>query len=263
MARPSRPRVIDSSDEDDSFPDLAVLRQKTTARGTSKNEDLNAEESQAKPTPSVRRRKLGLIADNALLRAWTPSAQIEAELEEREKKNPRRPRIQLRSRESKPAQLTPTCTKEEQEGYVSAQEEVTITEDVSLADDVFQSAGSDASEFEDSLDDFIVDDDDDISYHEDASEFRPIPARPPPKPRFRLKEKSLSRAASEDKESKSEDITIRLPSETKPVVRETRPPPEQGTLKKTTGNGKDLADSLSRLKLWVFQQLISKQSSGN
>lgn len=207
MARPSRPRIIDSSDEeDDSFPDLAELvRQKKelASRGPAKSpvdsKELSKAGKPANAPASVRRRRLGQISDNAsLLGAWAPAGAnggatrgntlFTAE-EDEEENTPRRLRVQLRTRKSKPIGSNQPSASENQHSYISDQEEVTITEDVSIVGDAFGTPSSELSAFEDSLDDFIIDDDEDS-----AAEF--IPSRPPPKPRFRLKGKMLDTEAA-------------------------------------------------------------------
>ncbi|KAK1757214.1 SprT-like family-domain-containing protein [Echria macrotheca] len=242
MARSSRPIVLDSSDEEDlSFPDLATVLQRKEAparNATSRTSATPAPpkiEKSAKPPASVRRRKLGPISDNTLLRGWAPDAtrvggDVQFCAEEKERK-PRQPRVQLRSRTSKPTKTTPTpAQQDDQDEYVSAQEEVTITEDVSMVGDVSDS--SEGSEFENSLDDFIVDDDDSVVEY--------FPSRPPPKPRLRHppRTEALSGGNTTGKGRSQPKVPVG-PNQT------------NGTASKGSNNlaEKDLTDTFSRLKI--------------
>ncbi|KAK0649512.1 SprT-like family-domain-containing protein [Cercophora newfieldiana] len=260
----ARLRVVDSSDEsDDSFPDLATLARqpkKLPPRGTSRGQQLSAKHEESDNTgkepvnapATVRRRKLGPITDNTLLRQWTPDLLEDetkdgagASAESGEKKSRvRRPRVALRSRTSLSAPIAPS--EDQTEGYGSKQEDVTIIEEVSLAEDMFDTAESDASAFEDDLDDFIVDDDED----ESVVEVRP---NPPKKPSLRLKSgkpsqtKAGTTTTGENADRISNEETNGAPRPES--TRRSRDKQTNGVKTSKKRTEKDLADTFSRLKL--------------
>lgn len=175
MARPSRPRIVDSSDDsDDSLPDLAALAKKKKLATQKKNvskaafEENGVDENPTKAPATVRRRKLGPISDKGLLGGWKPTGaldEMDAPISRaKEESKSRKPRVELRARKPSPAQVSPPPEDEKEEdgpsGYLSAKEEVTFVEEASTLDCGFETAQSSASDFEDSLGDFIVDDSD-------------------------------------------------------------------------------------------------------
>jgi len=177
MARPSRPRIVDSSDEsDNSLPDLVALAAKKKKPATQRKpapkaipEENGVEGKSTKAPATVRRRKLGPISDRGLLGGWKPDGtldEVDAPISRAsEETKPRKPRVELRARKPAPAQATPPPEDEKEEadgpsGYLSAREEATITEEITILDCGFETAQSSASDFEDSLGDFIVDDSD-------------------------------------------------------------------------------------------------------
>jgi len=265
----ARLRVIDSSDEDDdSFPDLETLLQqpqKPTLRGASKIQERTAsrdkgenvgkeqeEESAKEPAKApatVRRRKLGQISDNSLLRGWTAQStkddpDIGSGIEKR-KPRTRRPRVSLMSRTTVSTPVA--ASKGQAGGYGSEQEDVTITEEISLAEDVFESAESEGSTFEDDLDDFIVDDDD-----EDESVEEIWPSNAPKKPGLRLKDRKPSQpkagttAASNGRDRGGE--VMRSSSRTESTSRNQEEPVNKAKVPRGAAE-KDLADIFSALKL--------------
>ncbi|KAK3321666.1 SprT-like family-domain-containing protein [Apodospora peruviana] len=171
-----------NDDYDDEFPDVAVLvRQKKGQAGDEVAKRRMPKASQPAKTEkaakapaaaSVRRRKLGQISDNALLRAWTPDGSTTAEREEvpcrdkHDSEQSRRLRVDLRTRKTRTAAVVaqPSAIQldTEQDDNSEEQEQVTITEEVSVADDddddVFESCESEISDFEAGEED---DDDDD------------------------------------------------------------------------------------------------------
>ncbi|KAL2163387.1 hypothetical protein VTH06DRAFT_5444 [Thermothelomyces fergusii] len=167
MTRLSRQRIIwsDDDDDDDEFPDLDALvsrRKYQLPEGsdlTTQNENPRSSsktELAEKTTSAIRRRKLGPITDNLLLKAWTPES-AEAGEEHHgagQRKGSTRPKgagVELRTRSTRSAAspLPPPSPRDEDEEYVSAQEEVTIIEDVSVFDDTFHSCDSEDSDFVD------------------------------------------------------------------------------------------------------------------
>ena len=142
--------------DDDEFPDLDAL--------VSRKKSQDREDAPTKTT--IRRRKLGPLTDNLLLKAWTPghprkSTEERHSLEEREATKPRRARVELRTRNTKPVAVIASSPAGQDEEYVSAKEEITLIEEVSIIDDTFHSCDSDgsaSSEFEDKEDeDFLAD----------------------------------------------------------------------------------------------------------
>ena len=263
MARSSRPRVIDSSDEDDNeFPDLADLaRQKrsTKSRGilpsqsSATNGSKTASEGASNAPASVRRRKLGLASDNALLRAWTPDGGANDggngsdDAVSKKARQPRRPRVRLRARKSKPVAVTPPAAVEEQDDYVSAQEEVTITEEVSLVSDAAESGESDpASDDED--DDFIDDE-----FHEDdeddgQEEF--FPSRSPPRTTSRLKIKKTLQTGGRPTSIGKQTVETTSSANHKPPRKVSSSRDQrQGSKTVEETSERDLTNTFSRLQL--------------
>ncbi|KAK4242841.1 SprT-like family-domain-containing protein [Achaetomium macrosporum] len=216
MARSARPPRDRSDDDDDKFPDIATLfRQKqlqaqVPASATQKYSDKRPKlRAPAKAATAIRRRKLGPLADNLLLRAWTPSGD-ENERKERhsssEKENTGPPRavVGQRTRNVRPAVAMSSSPADQEEDYFSAREELTITEDASITDDVFTSSepDSDFSGYEDE-----EDDDDDGDVFEDSP-----PRRSPAKPRFRLKQgrKGAEKFKKADKDLADATSRLRL-----------------------------------------------------
>lgn len=240
MARPSRPRIVDSSDEsDDSLPDLAALAKKkklATQRKTTPKaipEENGVEEKPTKAPATVRRRKLGPISDKGLLGGWKPDGildEVDAPISRaKEESKSREPRVELRARKPAPAQVTPPPENENGEedgpsGYLSAKEEVTFIEEASTLDCGFETAQSSASDFEDSLGDFIVDD----------SDSEPSFA-PPPKTTLREK-------AGKPRQTKAR-ATV-LDSEDEEPVRK-----GSNGSRQPSGSSKGLAETFSRLNL--------------
>lgn len=239
MARPSRPRIVDSSDEsDDSLPDLAALAKKkklATQRNTAPKatpEENGLDEKPTKAPATVRRRKLGPISDKGLLGGWKPDGtfdEVGAPISRaKEESRSRKPRVELRARKPSPAQVTPPPEDEKEEedrpsGYLSAKEEVTIIEEVSTLDCGFETAQSSASDFEDSLGDFIVDDSDSEPY------------APPPMTTLREKTGKL-------RQTKARAIV--LDSDDEEPVRK-----GSNGSRQPSGTSKGLAETFSRLDL--------------
>ncbi|KAK4445049.1 SprT-like family-domain-containing protein [Podospora aff. communis PSN243] len=257
----ARLRVIDSSDEsDDSLPDLAALargQRKLPPRSTAKkqqvtadnDEDESTEKEPVKAPATVRRRKLGNISDNALLRQWTPdltkAGTDDASVAEERKPRTRRPRVAFRSRTSLSG---PAALSEDQDGgYGSNQEDATIIEEVSLAEDMFDTADEDSSAFEDDLGDFIVDDSEE---DESVVEVRP---NPPKKPSLRLKARNPSQSKAATSASGKQGNGgggQKAGGSSRP--KSTRRSRDQTANEKTAKKpavGRDLADTFSALKL--------------
>ncbi|KAK4203588.1 SprT-like family-domain-containing protein [Triangularia verruculosa] len=138
----------------------------------------------ARQPATVRRRKLAPTGgvSSSLLRAWTPEDSVERELkpkkkvqkpvveeEEEEDEKPRRTRVELRTKKTKVSALRESLESkpEDEQEYVSAREEVSIIEDVSMFDDTFHSCESEEEQQEEDHDD--DDDDDEGSYTERGS----------------------------------------------------------------------------------------------
>jgi hypothetical protein len=258
MARLAKPRTTHSDDDDDEFPDIDALvsrkklqtdapkaRRKATA-------PLRTGEASRPPPSTVRRRKLGPLTDNLLLRAWTPdSAEEDREggnsHRENESSEPRRTRVELRTRKTKPAAVLPSSPPNQDEEYVSAQEEVTIIEDVSMFDDTFHSCNSEESAFSGSED----------AEEEDEDFLANSPPRgPPAKPIFRLMNKKRLGQASGDSTSNREESKgkeeDRCRSKREPSTGHDLPSKPPRALKggrKAMKEHKDLADSMFNLRL--------------
>ncbi len=253
MARTARPTTIWNDSDDDEFPDLDALisRKKTTQVQARKDaqtprppKPTARQKANGLATPAtVRRRKLGPLTDNLLLRAWKPDSDREDGEEnlplhqEEEVTRPRRARIELRTRTIKPAVVVPSSPAEQDDTYVSAREEVTIIEEASIFDDTFHSCGSEGSEF-----DIHEDEDEDF-----VAEYPPRGLATKPKaqvqdgkkaPRARKETSPKDTPEVED----DEDDEPRLPVRRRPVARKAARQPAKET-------PKDLADTLSELHL--------------
>ncbi|KAK1831188.1 SprT-like family-domain-containing protein [Podospora conica] len=246
MARPSRPRIVDSTDEsDDSLPDLTALAAKKKKLAASKKpapeatpKENGVEGNPTKAPATVRRRKLGPISDKGLLGGWKADGilgEVDAPVfKASEETKSRKPRVELRARKVTPAQATPPPEKDEKEeedgpsGYLSAREEVTVIEEVTILDDGFDTAQSSASNFEDSLGDFIVDDSDSESYF--------APSKLPPKTTSRER-------TGRPRQTKARAIVLDSDDEEEPVCK-----PSEGS-RQPSGTSKGLAETFSRLQL--------------
>jgi hypothetical protein len=252
MARPSRPRIVDSSDEsDNSLPDLTALAAKKKKKlATPRNpapeatpEENGVEGKPAKAPATVRRRKLGPISDKGLLGGWKPAGtldEVDAPIfRASEDTKSRKLRVELRARKPAPAQATPPPEDEKEEedgpsGYLSAREEATITEEITILDCGLETAQSSASDFEDSLGDFIVDDSD--------SE----PCAPPPKTTRRER-------TGNPRQTKARAVVLDSDDE-EPIRKGSK-----GS-RQPSGNSKGLAETFSRLQLSVlFHHLFGRQ----
>ncbi|KAL2259502.1 hypothetical protein VTK26DRAFT_6804 [Humicola hyalothermophila] len=249
MARLARPtRAL--SDDDDEFPDInKLVRQKigqaradgtgSAARSTPKN-CLKTEEC-AKPTTTVRRRKLRPVSDNMLLRAWTPENDGEAGCRGKENVEPRRPRVELRARKPSPPVVIPSSPGDKDDVYYSAKEEVTAVEEVSIVDDTFHSFDSEDSDGEDT--EYRGSSDSDVELDADSP-----PRRRPSKPRLRVKDKKLFEPATEN--TRRTVVTARdHDSCEKPSTTVTRKLVPKFKLVEQGRSERHLAESLSRLKL--------------
>jgi hypothetical protein len=233
------------SDDDDEFPDIDALvaTKKSQAKkaGSTTQQKLKVPtttQEAEKPTPAVRRRKLGPLTDNLLLRAWTPDSAEEGREERhsfKEEAKPRRTRVELRTRNTKPAVVVPSSPADQDEEYVSAKEEVTIIEEVSMCGDSFHSCDSEGSEFSGSEEE---EGDDDV-FGVDTP-----PSRPPAKPRFQTKDRKVSGRTGEGVAASKEL-----------GVDEDKEPPKhddassEPTRKRGEAKVRGLADTLSKLRL--------------
>jgi hypothetical protein len=158
MARLSKP-LEDWSDDDDSdgFPSIFEMAHKSRKPSNQdassvqlKTNELPKTEKVARPPTSVRRRRLGPLSDNLLLRAWTPESAEQENSPCREKENTevRRTRVELRTRKTKSTALS-IAHRFEDENYASAQDDFKVAEDVSSLEDTFHSCLSEGSEFTD------------------------------------------------------------------------------------------------------------------
>ncbi len=237
MARLAKSSTVRSDhSDDDEFPDLDAL---VSSKKLQDRED-------APTKTAIRRRKLGPLTDNLLLKAWTPgpsrkSTEERHSLEEREATKPRRARVELRTRNTKPVAAIASSPAGQDEEYVSAKEEITLIEEVSIIDDTFHSCdsdGSESSEYEDKEDDDFL------------AEF--LPRRLTTKPSLRAKDtKRSGRARGGDAERK-DDVQVNEDKEDK-SQRATNPgrsvsqtpaskPPARG---KETQNPKQAAEELT------------------
>lgn len=270
MARLAKSTTIWS--DDDEFPDIDGLvngKKPGSLKNASKsrqnqNRPLKVEEP-TKPASTVRRRKLGPLTDNLLLRAWIPdNAEDDGERRnlgrKRENIEPRRTRVELRTRKSKPAAALASSPLQDEE-YVSAQEEVTIIEDVSMFDGTFHSCNSEASEGSEgseSLEGSEYSGSESVD-EEETSEGNPPPTRLRVKPMLRKADKKPPRRTNEDTINdycappKDEESRNRPGSDGRPSTRRhdaaSKPERPQKGETKTQKATKELADSMAKLRL--------------
>ncbi|KAK4149105.1 SprT-like family-domain-containing protein [Chaetomidium leptoderma] len=264
------------SDDDGEFPDIDALvnsKKPPTEKDASKARQ-NAKgrpktEEPANPPATVRRRKLGPLTDNLLLRAWAPDSaggdwDEKHSLQEKSAK-PRRTRVELRTRNTKPAVVIPSSPADQDEEYVSAQEEVTIIEEVSMFDDdTFHSCGSEDSEFSGRED--AEEDDEEFS-----ADYPPM--RPPAKPRSQAKDRKRTGRTSEDapgrnnfkvggEEEDNSPSTLNRESSAcqDPASKPARQQKREGKAKKAD---KDLADTLSKLRLDETEENLPRPKTSN
>ncbi|KAL1839592.1 hypothetical protein VTJ49DRAFT_1335 [Mycothermus thermophilus] len=241
MARLARTPTSLSDDDDDEFPDISRLvlstraqRPATTPRPASTPAArLRLKErtgEAAKPPTTVRRRKLGPLTDNLLLRAWTPNRsedgqqnaiEMDDEAELRRPSRPSHPRVELRPRTPaaarNPTVIPSSPAEEEDEEYVSAREEITITEETteevteeaSIFDNTFHSCSSEDledSEFQ------IYEDEDTDDADDDVFGTPPRAGKSPAKQKLAGKNKKTSGGskprAMDSKETKPPRTTI-------------------------------------------------------
>ncbi|KAL2176725.1 SprT-like family-domain-containing protein [Thermothelomyces heterothallicus CBS 202.75] len=262
MARLTRPRTI-WSDDDDEFPDLDALvarkKYQPQENDLTIQENLKATPKTglvAKTASTIRRRKLGPITDNLLLKAWAP-ASAEADREHngagqgKGSSRPKRAGVELRTRNTRPAVAPPPSSPhDEDEKYVSAREEITITEDVSMFDDTFHSCNSEDSDFVNG----------ETSEDEDEDVFADSPPRRPrSRPRLGLMDKQPRARAAENaagstcSNPKEKPGTSRGPAAKGGIsVQQDHASKLRGTLRmgETSMEGdRDLSDSMSKLRL--------------
>jgi hypothetical protein len=246
------------SDDDDDFPDLDALVSSKKLQAQVKEPKANRKQKARsstgetlKPATTIRRRKLGPLTDNLLLRAWTPDS-TENILEEthvpqeKELSKPRRTRVELRTRNTRPAVVVPSSPADREDEYVSAQEEVTIIEDVSMFDDTFHSCASEGSEFNE-------EDEDDV-----FGAATP-PRRTPAKPRLQGKNrKSSGRTKGDASSERRSAFLTEEEDESQPALNRgaSRRQDSESQLSiarkgegKANRSDKDLADTLSKLRL--------------
>ncbi|KAK3290764.1 SprT-like family-domain-containing protein [Chaetomium fimeti] len=248
--------------DDDEFPDIDALvtgkkprSQKDALKSRQKPNGPFSTQEAAKPAVTVRRRKLAPLTDNLLLRAWTPdSAEDDGERRgsdrETENMEPRRTRVELRTRRAKSA-AAPAPSPLQDEEFVSAQEEVTITDDVSLFDGTFHTCNSEGSDYSGSED-----------FEEDGkSQPKPLrTGRLPVKPLLRMVDKTRSGRASEDATDNycstpeaEKDNSNRPGSDGESSIRlhdaASKPARAQKGERRTKKATKGLADSMSKLQL--------------
>lgn len=255
MARLAKSSTSWSDDDEDEFPDIGALvgrkqlqDQEDASTTQSKTKGRKKTDEATKPAPAVRRRKLGPLTDNLLLRAWTPDNAGERKEEkrsfnERQATIPRRARVELRTRSTKPATAIPSSPADEDEEYVSAQEEVSIIEEVSMFDDTFHSCDSEGSEFS-GLEDSEEGDED---FFADSP-----PRKTSTKPRIQVRNRKRSGQGGEAETSREafdvlEDEEGNKPDRPPKKTQDDLPRPARG--RKLGKPGKDLADTMSRLRL--------------
>ena len=268
MARLAKATTIWS--DDDEFPDIGALVTGKKARalkdapksrqkpsGPSKVEEIT------KPASAIRRRKLGPLTDNLLLRAWTPDRAEDGgeggdSGRERESMEPRRTRVELRTRKSRPMAALASSPLQDEE-YVSAQEEVTIIEDVSMFDGTFHSCNSEGSENSENSEGSEYSGSEDIEEEDRDFEADPAPTRLRMKPTLQMAEKKrpgrTSKETANDYCSTPEEgkSRSRPESDGKASTRRhdaaSKPARAQKGEKNPHKVAKDLADSMSKLRL--------------
>lgn len=259
--------VRDWSDdeEEDEFPDnfsTAPKKERSKQVATAVRLEVNETPKvgkSAKPVAAVRRRKLGHLSDNLLLRAWTPeSAEDEkSRYREKETSEPRRTGVELRARRAKQSITTPRSPEDNEEEYISAQEEATV-EDTSLFDATFHSCASGGSESNESESE--EEEDDDRDYDDDGSDDDDdgFPAdsysrRSPAKPSIQTKRggKAPGRTARDPMSMENNSAAKQIPRDTLPEKRllESNPPRRQAAGREGGRAGNGLADTFLRLRL--------------
>lgn len=279
MARPSRAskptqplKDISDDDDDDDFPDLATLARRKIEQLQSgiagsekgKESDDHAEKAQKTSKPpavtSMRRRKLVPVTNNALLRAWAPDSIDDSDeslgnSRQEKAKLSQPPRAELRTRKPKNTAGAPTTSDRRniEEEDVSEQKEVTIIEEISIInidddddddDDVFQSAESNASDFEDSDED--GDGDSLADFFAKTSQ--------PKKPQFYSEPKTNSRSTNHNREeivkggSEQDEVAPRA-GRKQSVRTGSTGARDSGKPKAAVPTGKDLTDTFSRLHM--------------
>ncbi|KAH6847402.1 SprT-like family-domain-containing protein [Chaetomium sp. MPI-CAGE-AT-0009] len=246
--------------DDDEFPDIDALvsgkkprTQKDAPKSRQKTSGLLRMETPAKPAVTVARRKLGPLTDNLLLRAWTPeSAEDDGEGRgsdrETENMEPRRTRVELRARRTRAA-AAPASSPLQDEEYVSAQEEVTVIEDISAFDGTFHSCYSEGSDYSDSEE----------AEQDRKSQLKPPPARLPVKPMLRVADDKRPGRPREDATNnycytreEEENRNQSEPDGESSMRRHgaaSKTAKEQKGGRKRNKTAKDLADSMSKLRL--------------
>lgn len=250
----SRPNRSSAKPELKEFPDIFGLSHKKRAESRQDGSAVRPAELQvhpgtelpARPAAAVRRRKLGPLSDNVLLKAWTAESvkEVKPLCREKENREPRRTRAKL---------LSP---KDQEDEYVSAKEDVDV-ESTSLFDDTFHSCVSESNKFNESEyqeDGSGADDDDDDDFSTD-----PYPRGAPEKPCFEtMNRRKPSRRAAMDATSTAGYLAIDMKGASKLAQQNTAPDLNidnkssrrrvaQGKVNKA-GNS-NLADALSRLRL--------------
>lgn len=257
--------------DDDEFQDIDVLvrTKKTRTQDEAPKPRLKGRQlpdagENIIPPSTVRRRKLGALTDNLLLQAWTPkNAEAGRGTESlppptNTDTRPRRTRVELRTRTTKPAVALPSSPLDKDEEFVSAQEEVTIIEDVSLFDDTFHSCNSEGpdsgsstekeEEAEHDEEDEVDDDDDDF-----------VPDSPPRKGAANPKVRGLGKrqptpsstdifgddSSDDGSEDEEDDEPYIRSSKTRALRRQN---PRSRSTARVKGEAA-LADSMSKLRL--------------
>lgn len=258
---------------DDEFPDIGALvtgkkprALKDVLKSRQKPGISSKAEEATQPASSVRRRKLGPLTDNLLLRAWTPdSAEDDGEGRdsgrERETMEPRRTRVELRTRKSRPTAPLASSPLQDEE-YVSAQEEVTIIEDVSMFDGTFHSCNSEGSGISDNSEGSEGSEysgSEDIEGEDRDFQANPAPTRLRIKATLRMAEKKRSGRTNKEAENdhcstpEEEEKSKWSDSDGKPSTRRHDAPSKPARAQKGKRNpqktAKDLADSMSKLRL--------------
>jgi hypothetical protein len=263
MVRLAKPQATAWNDDDDEFPEIGALvnnnkksQQKSNAFPIRARAKDNGDET-PKPPATVRRRKLQPLTDNLLLGAWTPGGAEDDGPERHASQRqtdtkPRRARVELRTRSVKTTATIPSSPAEQDEEYVSAKEEVTFIEEASVLDDTFHSCDSDDSDFEVYEDNEESEEDEDfiaqvLSGKRPARTGSETRSRRPP---VRNRKAGIGGQGPEEKDE--EDVKTRRPSgweAPEPLISAPRTGRKSNTEGKAKRRGKDIADTMSKLRL--------------
>lgn len=262
--------VIDSSD--DELPDIRALvrgnkeadRRKVPVHHTNEKNSTPraAEENAARGSNTVRRRKLGQVSGQSLLRPWKqddPSRPRDASEPRKSGAAQRSEQPTLRLRERKPraaAEVIP-AEEEDDEEFISAKEEITIVEEAGSEYNASVFSDGQTSDFEDDSE-FEQDSGLDPSPKKRSLKPRSVPKFKPPTGLLRRPVKSLVQRRDEkptDRPARQGgDIAGKTSAKTRTVgnnEKSTEKGPRASKTRNRVNPDDDLTKNFSRLGMWV------------